>query len=31
MLHPETHLKILLEAGGMDETDEKIDYVIYSQ
>ena len=31
ILHPEPHVKLLLEAGGARETDEKIDYVVYSQ
>ena len=30
ILHPEPHLKVLMEAGGIKETDDKFDYVIYS-
>jgi hypothetical protein len=30
-MHPEPHLRTLIEAGGCRESDEKIDYVIYSQ
>ena len=30
ILHPEPHMKTLLEAGSVRETDDKIDYVIYS-
>jgi Ca2+-binding EF-hand superfamily protein len=31
ILHPEPHLPTLIKAGGARETDDRIDYVIYSQ
>lgn len=31
MLHPEPHLTVLLNAGGAQANDEKIDYIVYSQ
>lgn len=31
ILHPEPHMSVLIKAGGARETDERIDYVIYSQ
>jgi len=30
ILHPEPHMKILLEAGGIRENEDKLDYVLYS-
>lgn len=30
ILHPEPHMKALMEAGGVRESDEKVDYVIYA-
>lgn len=31
LLHPEPHMAVLLKLGGFNETDEKVDYVVYSQ
>jgi len=31
LLHPEPHMPVLLKLGGYNETDEKVDYVVYSQ
>lgn len=31
ILHPEPHLPLLKEAGGLRDIDDKFDYVLYSQ
>ena len=31
MLHPEPHIPVLLKIGGATESDDKIDYVVFSQ
>jgi hypothetical protein len=31
LLHPEPHLTTILQAGNARETDERIDYTVFSQ